>query len=228
MNDDLTFITNDEAGNLRDRFSTLIKATKYFDVLVGYFYTSGFHAIYPSLEETDRVRILIGISTNREALDLIQKVQSHKETRAQFSSAVKEEMEQSENELHVEIGVKKFLEWLRTGKLEIRAYPEEKIHSKLYVMGFKEGQMDMGRVITGSSNFTRNGLVENLEFNVELKNRSDYEFAKAKFNELWAKGVDVSDKYVETIQKDTWLREDISPYELYLKFLYEYFKFKRN
>lgn len=225
---DLTFITNDESGNLRDRFATLIKATQYFDVLVGYFYTSGFHAMYPSLEGTDRVRILIGISTNRETFDLVQRIQSHKEVRDQFSQAVKEEMELSENEVHVETGVKKFLEWMKTGKLEIRAYPEEKIHSKLYVMSFKEGQMDMGRVITGSSNFTQNGLVENLEFNVELKNRSDYEFARDKFEELWARGVDVSDKYVETIQKDTWLREDISPYELYLKFLYEYFKEEIN
>jgi superfamily II DNA or RNA helicase len=228
MSNDLTFITNDEAGNLRDRFATLIEATENFDVLVGYFYTSGFHTMYPALEGTDRIRILIGISTNWETYDLLQRIQSHKEVRDQFSQAVKEEMELSENELHIEIGVKKFLEWLKSGKLEIRAYPEEKIHSKLYVMGFKDGQMDKGRVITGSSNFTRNGLVENLEFNVELKNRSDYEFARDKFEELWAKGVDVSDKYVETIQKDTWLREDISPYELYLKFLYEYFKEEIN
>lgn len=228
VNNDLTFITNDSAGNLKDRFATLIKATKDFDVLVGYFYTSGFHAIYPSLEETDKIRILIGISTNQETFDLIHRIQSHKETRDQFANALKEEMETSENELSVEIGVKKFLEWLKSKKLEIRAYPEEKIHSKLYVMGFKEGQMDSGRVITGSSNFTRNGLIENLEFNVELKNRSDYEFAKHKFDELWAKSIDISDKYVETIQKDTWLREDISPYELYLKFLYEYFKEEIN
>lgn len=228
MNNDITFITNDAAGNLKDRFATLIKATKHFDVLVGYFYTSGFQAMYPSLEETDRIRILIGISTNRETFDLMQRIQSHKEVRDQYSDALKEEMERSENALHVETGVKKFLEWLKSGKLEIRAYPEEKIHSKLYVMSFKDGQMDKGRVITGSSNFTRNGLVENLEFNVELKNRSDYEFAQEKFEELWARGIDVSDKYVETIETDTWLREDISPYELYLKFLYEYFKEEIN
>lgn len=228
MSNDLTFITNDEAGNLRDRFSTLIKATQYFDILVGYFYTSGFHAMYKSLETTERIRILIGISTNRETFDLIQRIQSHKETRDNFSNSVKEEMEFSENALHVETGVKKFLEWLQSGKLEIRAYPEEQIHSKLYVMGFNEDQMDKGRVITGSSNFSKNGLIDNLEFNVELKNRSDYEFASQKFEELWLKGVDVSDKYVETIQKDTWLREDISPYELYLKFLYEYFKEEIN
>ncbi len=228
MQNDLTFITNDEAGNLRDRFSTLIKSTQFFDVLAGYFYTSGFHALYPSLEETEKIRILIGISTNRQTYDLIQRVQSHKEVRDEFSQAVRDEMELSDNKVSVEEGVKKFLEWINTEKLEIRAYPDEKIHSKIYVMSFKEGSMDTGRVITGSSNFTQSGLVDNLEFNVELKNRSDYEFAKAKFEELWIKGVDVSEKYIETIQKDTWLREDISPYELYLKFLYEYFKEEIN
>ena len=36
--------------------------------------------------------------------------------------------------------------------------------------------------------------------------------------------INVSEKYIETITEDTWLKEDITPYELYLKFLYEYFK----
>jgi len=56
-------------------------------------------------------------------------------------------------------------------------------------MTFTEGDRDVGRVITGSSNFTRAGLVDNLEFNVELKNRADYEFAKQKFEELWKNSI---------------------------------------
>jgi phosphatidylserine/phosphatidylglycerophosphate/cardiolipin synthase-like enzyme len=67
-------------------------------------------------------------------------------------------------------------------------------------MTFQEGDRDQGRVITGSSNFTQAGLVDNLEFNVELKNRSDYDFALAKFNELWAKGVEVSKDFVQIIE----------------------------
>ena len=58
-------------------------------------------------------------------------------------------------------------------------------------MTFVEGDRDKGRVITGSSNLTQSGLQDNLEFNVELKNRADYDFAIAKFNELWAVAVDV-------------------------------------
>ena len=54
MNSDLTFITNEENKNLSERFEVLIKDTRLFDVLVGYFYTSGFHALYNALEKTER------------------------------------------------------------------------------------------------------------------------------------------------------------------------------
>lgn len=82
----------------------------------------------------------------------------------------------------------------------------------------------MRRVITGSSNFTQSGLEDNLEFNVELKNASDYYYAKNKFDDLWNNAVDVTQNYVQTINERTWLNQNISPYELYLKFLYEYFR----
>jgi len=133
-------------------------------------------------------------------------------------------MANSEDSRNVEEGVHRFIEWIRSEKLEIRAYPSQNIHAKLYIMTFREGDRDTGRVITGSSNFTHAGLVDNLEFNVELKNRSDYDFAKNKFEELWSNAVDVSEKYVDTIRDKTWLTQNITPYQLYLKFLYEYFK----
>jgi len=234
---DTTFITNEGEKNLRERFRVLVKDTRLFDVLVGYFYTSGFYSLYKSLEKTERIRILIGISTGKQTFSLIQQSKSaiqgtfefsHAEAKEKFSDAVASEMEGSDDTNSVEEGVSKFLEWLQTGKLEIKAYPSENIHAKLYIMTFVEGDKDVGRVITGSSNFTQAGLVDNLEFNVELKDRSDYEFALSKFNELWENAVDVKDKYIETIQNRTWLNNSITPYELYLKFLYEYFKEKIN
>ena len=133
-------------------------------------------------------------------------------------------MEDSEDNRKVEDGVVKFIEWIRSGKLEIRAYPSQNIHAKLYIMTFAEGDRDAGRVITGSSNFTEAGLIDNLEFNVELKNRSDYEFGKDKFQQLWKDAVDVSEKYIDTIEGKTWLNQNITPNQLYLKMLYEYFK----
>ncbi len=232
-NTDLTFITNEEQKNLKSRFQALIKDTKLFDCLVGYFYTSGFHAIYKSLENTEKIRILIGISTSRQTYELLTEASngqqqalqfSHAETKQAYEGLVEQEMENSEDKREVEEGVVKFIEWIKSNKLEIKAYPSQNIHAKLYIMTFVEGDRDVGRVITGSSNFTYSGLVENLEFNVELKNRADYEFAKQKFEALWENAVDVSEKYVQTIQEKTWLNPGVTPYQLYLKFLYEYFK----
>lgn len=234
MSTDLTFITNEQDKNLLERFEVLIKDTRFFDVLVGYFYTSGFHALYKSLETTEKIRILIGINTNRQIYDLIQDSKqgdlllSHSEIKEQYSEAVSKEMESSEDNHQVEEGVQKFREWLLSGKMEIKAYPSENIHAKLYIMTFAEGDRDAGRIITGSSNFTQAGLIDNMEFNVELKTRADYDFALAKFNELWKNGVDVKEKYIQTIEEKTWLNSNITPYELYLKFLYEYFKEKIN
>jgi len=230
MSNDLTFITNEKNNKLSDRFDTLIKNTKFFDCLVGYFYKSGFHQIYKSLKDTEKIRILIGISTNKETYKLLDqaRLSSTKEIKDAYSEKIIEETENAECTLETEEGIKKFIEWIKSGKLEIHAYPDERIHAKLYVMTFKEGAIDKGRVITGSSNLTKAGLNDNLEFNVELKNRSDYEFALEKFNELWKNSVDVSEKYVETINQKTWLNMDITPYELYLKFLYEYLKEKIN
>jgi len=233
MNTDISFITNEPKQSLKDRFEVLIKNTSFFDCLVGYFYTSGFHALYKSLEKTEKIRILIGISTDRQTYDLLAKTNkpkqqiiefSHAETKEKVENFVEEELADSEDRREVEEGVNKFIEWLRSKKLEIKAYPSQNIHAKLYIMTFSEGDRDVGRVITGSSNFTQAGLIDNLEFNVELKNRSDYEFAKKKFEELWKDAVDVSEKYIQTIQEKTWLRQNIIPYQLYLKFLYEYFK----
>lgn len=226
---DLTFISNEPGQTLKDRFEQLIKDCKFFDCLVAYFYISGFHAIHKSLEKTEKIRILIGISTNKETYNLIRKSTensppSHSEIKQIVESKIENEMEESEDNQSVEEGVKKFIEWIRAGKLQIRAYPFGNIHAKLYIMTFKEGDRDVGRVITGSSNFTQSGLVDNLEFNVELKNRADYEFAKQKFEELWEESVDVSENFVETLNEKTWLNQNITPYELYLKFLHEYFK----
>ena len=237
MSTDLTFITNEENASLLSRFNVLVKECKAFDVLVGYFFASGFHALYKSLENTESIRILVGINTNRSVLDAITYARhsgqmsmnfSHYEVKESIEPVVVSEFEDSEDNQTVEEGIGKFIEWLKSGKLQIKAYPTQNIHAKIYIMTFAEGDRDVGRVITGSSNFTQAGLAENLEFNVELKNRADYEFALKKFNELWADAVDINEKYLEIIRTKTWLNDTITPYELYLKFLYEYFRDELN
>jgi hypothetical protein len=231
MSTDRTFITNEDGQSLHERFRVLLRNnTRHFDCLVGYFFISGFYKLYPALAKTEKIRILVGIKTDRATYNLIQEgkqqefiLESHAQAKDAATSAVRNELEKSEDTADVEEGVRKFVEWIASGKLEIKAYPSERVHAKLYIMTFVDGHIDKGRVITGSSNFTEAGLVENLEFNVELKNPSDYDFALAKFNELWKVAVEVSKDFVQTIETQSPYAQ-FTPYELYLKFLYEYFQ----
>ena len=235
---DAEFFTNENGETLLDRFKKLIKDTNTFDCLVGYFYVSGFASLSEVLESTEKIRVLIGISTDKQTYDLIQysktsqentiKCYSENKIKSIYSQNVQCEMDSSEDSIEIEIGIKRFIDWIREKKLEIRVYRSNKIHAKVYIMKFHQDDRDIGRVITGSSNFSKSGLEGNLEFNVELKERSAYEFAQKKFDELWEEGVDVSEEYISTIQKKTWLSDDITPYDLYLKFLYEYLKEQIN
>ncbi len=232
MSLDLTFITNEPGKSLRDRFGVLLgNDTRYFDCLVGYFFISGFYKLYPAMEKIQKIRILVGLKTDRTAYELLQRVKeqgeltlkSHASAKEQVAKDVLGELETSPDSAEIETGVHKFVEWVRSGKLEIKAHPAENLHAKVYIMTFVEGDRDKGRVITGSSNLTQSGLQDNLEFNVELKTRADYEFAISKFNELWAVAVDVSKPYEDTVLNRSPYAH-FTPYELYLKFLYEYFR----
>ncbi|MDQ7779564.1 MAG: helicase-related protein [Planctomycetota bacterium] len=245
---DLTFITNEPGKTLRDRFDVLLRSnTRFFDCLVGYFFISGFHRLCGALEKVERIRILVGLKTDRTVFKLTQQArksdtavactvegeqkelvfESHAKVKDRIAGDIQGELENSRDSAETEAGARKYVEWLRSGKLQVRAYPTEDLHAKVYIMTFSEGDRDKGRVITGSSNLSQAGLLDNLEFNVELKNAADYDFAINKFNELWETGVDLKDTYVDTVLTRSPYAE-FGPYELYLKFLYEYFREELN
>ncbi len=237
MNNDLTFFTNEPERNLYDRFNKILKRdTEFFDVLVGYFRASGFYLLQDSLENVRKTRILIGINTDKEIVEMYKESQMQIEelsnnaynTKKRYIEKLKKEFENSEDDEIVDSGVKKFVEMLQNGSLEVRVYSKQPIHAKLYIMRNYNDCSDYGKVITGSSNFSANGLQNNLEFNVELKNAGDVKFATEKFEELWKDSIEVNKECIDTIKKDTWVKEDITPYEMYLKFLYEYFKEQIN
>lgn len=236
MSSDTRFITNEDGQSLADRFVKLIgEDTEAFDCLVGYFYSSGFNLLSKALEKTDKIRILIGLNTDEETFSLMQKAKaqselklSQAETKEAYALTVTNELNEVEESRENDKGINQFIDWLQNKKLEIRAFPSADLHAKLYIISHRKGSKDIGRVVTGSSNFSRSGLQGNLELNVELKDSPDYKFALEKFNELWGKSVDVSEKYVQTVKEKTWFNDSITPYQLYLKCLYEYFQEEIN
>lgn len=236
---DLKFFTNEPERDLYGRFASILKSnTQFFDVLVGYFRTSGFFRMWESMVSVDKIRILVGLNVDHFTVKIIDRMKdevkyaavSAKEGKAKEAEAIEQEFERAEPSEAVEKGVRVFIDWLKSGKLEMRMYTEAPIHSKVYIMRKDPEKVfdTFGSVITGSSNFTEAGLRNNLEFNVELKDAADVKFALERFEALWVKSTDIRDTYIETVEQHTWMRGDITPYQLYLKTLYEFFKEEIN
>jgi hypothetical protein len=164
MSSDLTFLTNEPGNTLRDRFGVLLGTdTRKFDCLVGYFFISGFYKLYPALENVEKIRILVGLRTDSTAYELLQRakeqgeleLKSHASTKQQVAVDVLGELEHAPDTSDIETGVRKFVGWVRSKKLEIKAHASENLHAKVYIMTFAEGDRDKGRVITGSSNLSQ-------------------------------------------------------------------------
>ena len=201
-------------------------------MLVGYFRASGFATLAQSLEDVEKIRILVGLNADFQIYDTLSQnsnnlqtiLHSHDEIRKSYSQTVQQEMETAPEEQETENSVSLFLKFIKEKKLELRGHPSRDIHAKVYIMRYHEDQIASGSVITGSSNFSYSGFTAQREFNVELKDPNDVGFALEKFQILWDESVELTEEFVLTITQKTWFNENVSPYELYLKFLYEYFK----
>lgn len=239
IHNDLKFFTNEPDRDLYSRFCNILKGhTKYFDILVGYFRTSGFFKLYPAMQEVEKIRILVGLNVDKRTIEIIDKSKQDtlfneitiKGARESFENNIASEFVDTDPTLEIEKGVNIFIEWLKSKKIEMRMYPNAPIHAKVYIMRKNQEIVpdQFGSVITGSSNFSMAGLQNNLEFNVELKDNYDVNFALEKFEELWEQGIDITETYVEAVNNKTWMRSDITPYEIYLKTIYEFFKEEIN
>jgi len=229
---DLTFFTNEENSTLLDRFKTVLKNVEFFDILVGYFRISGFHQLYKSFENIEKIRILVGLNVDKKTFSIIETsriegkldFETHARTQEIIGKQLVEEVENADDTEEVEKGILQFIEWLKSGKIEIKAHPTRNLHAKVYISRYYKDDRDFGNVITGSSNFSESGLIANYEFNVQLKNSSDVEYALERFEKLWNEAVEISDLYVDTIKTKTHFNENLTPYQIFLKLLYEYFK----
>ena len=230
------FLTNQGENTLSKRLETILPKTQDFDCLVGYFFISGFFRLYPALESVKKIRILIGLKNEQVIYGLLQIANDHvserilstAEIKQTFGGMMRSELIQAQDLIDIETGVRKFIEWIHSGKLEVKLYRAQNIHAKVYIMTPEQPMPNVnhGYVITGSSNFSYSGLEGNLEFNVLLNEPEDHDYALHRFNELWADAVDVQDVHetiIHVVEKESPFAI-FTPYELYLKFLAEYFR----
>ena len=225
------FITNENGNTLENKFKKNLKETRFFDILVGYFRMSGFNKVFSDFENIEKIRILVGLNVDYDVYDSLIKYKNSdlfsnqktvEEIKIQAQKEIKNELEKVDDGNEEESSIRKFMEFLNSGKLEIRGVKNRNTHAKLYIMKYKDNNVIKSSVILGSSNLSISGLVSNTEFNYEIKTSLDCEYASKKFDELWDKSVELNSEYVEILKK-SWLR-NTTPYEIYIKTLYEVYK----
>ena len=208
---DLKFFTNEPERDLYSRFAAILKRNpQFFGVQVGYFSPSGFIKMYEAGEQVKKIRILVGMNVDRYTVKIIDRLNdeakyaaiSTADGKEMIADEIEKEFETAASSAQVEKGVRVFMDWLKSGKLEMRMYTEAPIHAKVYIMRKDQEKVQdtFGSVINGSSNFSKAGLVSNLEFNVELKDSADVKFALDKFEESWAQGTVICDAYIEAVE----------------------------
>ena len=224
------FFTNEKENTLLEKIEGVFKYRKvhFFDALVGYFRASGYFRIRKFIQQTPKIRILVGINVdkltyqaNRQGLLFNP---SEEKTQEEYFDEIKRNIQEAKYDKEVEDGMYQFIEDIMTGRITMRIHPKQNIHAKIYI--FREEVYhphSYGSVITGSSNLTEAGLEKNFEFNVELRYDDDIQFATETFEKLWAESVEIDISHIEKIKRESYLNPDFTPYEVYLKFLLEYF-----
>jgi superfamily II DNA or RNA helicase/HKD family nuclease len=224
------FFTNENENTLINKIEGIFKHRDihFFDALVGYFRASGYFRIRRFVEKAAEIRILVGINIDK----LIYKAHEQgllfdgnfENAEEDFFLQIKKNIQDSEYDKEVEEGMLQLIDDIISKKVIIKVHPKQNIHAKIYIFREQEKHNHgYGAVITGSSNLTDAGLSQNFEFNVELRDNTDIEFASETFEKLWNESVEISDEYIDRLKKETFLNDAFTPYQVYLKFLIEYF-----
>lgn len=230
------FVTNQQNVTLAARINELMEGSQELKFLVGFFYFSAWPLLFRALKENHgredlKLKVLVGLSASRIVGDLVERAESLTGLNGiQVRQKLLDELQQALSHPSLDVPELReqalfFLELLQAKKLEIRK-SKEPCHAKLYLFRFNDQTSRIlgkeGCFITGSSNLTRPGLKEQLEFNVGI---SDWGFEEAEqfFDDLWrnAQPLRAEDfATVERIIKRGSLAALPSPLEIYALLLW--------
>lgn len=209
------------------------------DILVGYFYYSGYIQLSENLKDK-QIRILVGLDIDLHISKHIREVEAIR-TEIISRNILKEEYYKQFVHIFNDSDFldtaekleqfKMFYGKILDGTLEIRKTLDP-CHSKMYLFAYNdlmnEGGELPGVLITGSSNLSYQGLKGRLELNARFNDKQDYEEGKKLFDELWESSVVVAskdnlDEWNNKVMARIWYDKIYSPYLMYVRVLKEYF-----
>ena len=188
---------------------------KAFDIATGYFEIGALLALDGEWQGLDRIRILMGAETTRRTRKaLLEAVRRHALDQLDRS------LEGDKKPNPFLYGVPAVLDAVRSGQIECRIYDRDKFHAKTYITHARL-EVVGAQALVGSSNFTRPGLTENVELNVQVQSAREVAQLQEWFETHWKLAREVNDAVIDTISRHT---RRYSPFDVYAKALQEFFR----
>lgn len=220
---DLYIVDNStEQQSVKEYLIDWCKVSKQMDIATGYLEIGGILTLDTHWQKLDKIRIILGNEVTKRTKDVIDKV--IEAILSRFNNSIDDEHERNE----FLVGVPAILDAMKSGKIECRVFNKNKFHAKTYITYFRDEYREKfiqamnvpsGYALVGSSNFTKAGLTQNIELNVQVS--SDVAQLQEWFDEHWEQGEDITTAVLTVIENHV---KEFSPYDVYMRSMYEYFK----
>ncbi len=198
-------IDNSENNKLADFLNNTLRenATANLDIATAFFDIKAFALIKDSIRDSRKFRLLLGKAPE---------IQNDKTLGEFLLEEIKNEVEGFDLSKNSSSTVKLFINFLKRENVEVRLF-EKFLHGKAYIFD--------DRVVIGSSNFTYAGLTREGELNTWGQKSQALYTRKEWFEKFWAESVDFKNDLIELLENSRFGSKEYSPYEIYIKTLYE-------
>lgn len=181
-----------------------------FDIATGWFDIGALLGLDGHWQKLGGMRILmggeVGGPTKKALLEAV---------RSRARGTLDESIEEFKREDPFLEGSEEIVAALKDGRIVCRVYNRDKFHAKAYIT---HGRLEVvgSQALVGSSNFTRPGLTQNVELNLNLESSAEVAQLQRWYEEHWEAATDVSEDVLKTVQRHTVER---SPFEVYARSL---------
>jgi len=190
------------------------EVARSFDIGTGFFEIGSLLAMDGRWQQLEKIRILMGdevsLKTGRAFGEALKSRIGHIDHNL-------EEEKRANPFLH---GVEAVVEAIKSGQIECRVHRKKKFHAKVYIT---HSRFDVigAQALVGSSNFTKPGLTQNVELNIQIQSGREVAQLQDWFESHWAESEPVTEEVLKVAKRH--IRRYL-PFEVYAKALHEYFR----
>lgn len=188
------------------------------DVATGFFRIEAWSRLEETMNHLTSLRLLIGRDPT------IRPAEGDRvDLRKYFRREIQQQLNQRELKLEYKQQIDRLIEYLQQEHIQVRLYgatTSKFLHAKAYIFNHYS--------IVGSSNFTPSGIDSNDELNIVNKIEAiARDLRESWFEKFWndeSVDTDYKNKLIETLNASKFGSKAYTPYQVFLKALYELFK----